>query len=109
MDRVANGDMTADYVPQSRDELGDLGRTLTSSLCKIRELISRVSSTASEVEQRTAQVEGVSADSYQAISSQRDQIELLATAMTEMSATSLAVAGNAALRSTARKRSTRKP
>lgn len=97
LDQLANGDMTGTYTPKSHDELGDLGRTLTHSMSKIRNLISRVSTTASEVEQRTAQVEDVSADSYQAISSQRDQIELLATAMNEMSATSQSVAGNATL------------
>lgn len=97
LDQLANGDMTGTYTPKSHDELGDLGRTLTHSMSKIRNLISRVSTTASEVEQRTAQVEDVSADSYQAISNQRDQIELLATAMNEMSATSQSVAGNATL------------
>lgn len=95
--QVANGDMTGTYTPQGHDELAYLGRTLTSSMGKIRDLIRRVSTAASEVEQRTAQVEGISANSYQAISSQRAQIELLATAMTEMSATSQSVAGNAAL------------
>lgn len=95
--QVANGDMTAVFVPRSRDELGDLGRTLSGSMAQIRELLKRVSTTASVVEERTAQVEGVSAQSYQAISTQRGQIELLATAMNEMSATSQAVAGNAAM------------
>ena len=97
LERVANGDMTADYVPPSRDELGELGRTLARALARIRELIVGVSATAAQVANSTAQVEMHSVDGYQAISSQRDQLSLLATAMSQMSANAESVAGNAAL------------
>lgn len=97
LEQVANGDLTADYVPPSRDELGELGRTLARALARVRELIVGVSATAAQVANSTAQVEVHSVDGYQAISSQRDQISMLATAMREMSTNAESVAGNAAL------------
>lgn len=97
LDKVANGDMTAGYVPSSRDELGELGHTLTRALARIREMIVDVSATAAQVAHSTAQVEVHSVDGYQAISSQRDQLGMLATAMSQMSANAESVAGNAAL------------
>lgn len=95
--KVSQGDMTATCESSSLDELGQLGRSLNDCLRNIQQLISRVTDTASEVEQRTHQVEGVSSQSSQAVSSQREQIEQLAAAMNEMSVTSQAVAGNASL------------
>ena len=97
LEQVAQGDMTAVYIPPSRDELGELGRQLSLALTRTRELIVQVSATATEVAQRTAQVEVHSVDGYQAISSQRDQIGMLATAMSQMSASAQSVAGNAAM------------
>ncbi|MDQ0124896.1 methyl-accepting chemotaxis protein [Pseudomonas lini] len=97
LEQVEKGDMTSHYIPSSRDELGDLGHKLSRALARTRELIVRVSATATQVAQRTAQVEVHSVDGYQAISSQRDQINLLATAMSQMTASSQSVAGNAAM------------
>ena len=97
LEQVEKGDMTAHYIPSSRDELGDLGHKLSRALARTRELIVRVSATATQVAQRTAQVEVHSVDGYQAISSQRDQISMLATAMSQMTASSQSVAGNAAM------------
>ncbi|MFP3368635.1 methyl-accepting chemotaxis protein [Pseudomonas sp. SIMBA_068] len=97
LEQVANGDMTAAYVPPSRDELGELGRTLARALARIRELIVGVSATAAQVAHSTAQVEVHSIQGFQAISNQRDQIGVLATAMSQMSSTADSVAGNAAL------------
>ncbi len=96
MDKVAAGDMTVTFVAQSRDELGDLGQVFNGTLAKIHDLIERVGHTVSQVELQAGQVETVSARSNQAVSGQRTQIEQVATAMNQMSATAQEVARSAA-------------
>ncbi|MBO3275120.1 methyl-accepting chemotaxis protein [Pseudomonas sp. Milli4] len=96
MDQVASGDMTVSTQVQSRDELGDLGRAFNNSVEKVRELIRQVGHTVAEVERQAVRVEAVSAESNHAVTSQRDQIDQVATAMNEMSATAQEVARSAA-------------
>ena len=96
MDKVAAGDMTVTFSANSRDELGELGEVFNGTVKKIHDLIERVGQTVSEVERQAGQVENVSARSNQAVAGQRTQIEQVATAMNQMSATSLEVARSAA-------------
>jgi methyl-accepting chemotaxis protein len=96
MHQVADGDMTVSYAPSSNDEIGQLGRTFNDSVAKIHTLIQRVGQTVVEVERQAGRVEGVSAESNQAVASQMGQIEQVATAMNEMSATAQEVARSAA-------------
>lgn len=95
MDRVAAGDMTARFKVQSRDELGELGQVFNDTVAKIRELIERVGQTVGEVERQASRVETVSGESNLTVSEQRGQIEQVATAMNEMSATAQEVATSA--------------
>ncbi|AZF03677.1 Methyl-accepting chemotaxis sensor/transducer protein [Pseudomonas sp. R5-89-07] len=96
MDKVAAGDMTVSFVAQSRDELGDLGQVFNGTVAKIHDLIERVGHTVSQVELQAGQVQAVSAQSNQAVSGQRSQIEQVATAMNQMSSTAQEVARSAA-------------
>jgi len=96
MDKVAAGDMTVNFKANSRDELGELGEVFNGTVRKIHDLIERVGQTVAEVERQAGQVENVSAQSNQAVAGQRTQIEQVATAMNQMSATSLEVARSAA-------------
>jgi len=96
MDKVAAGDMTVTFVAHSRDELGDLGQVFNGTVAKIHDLIERVGHTVSQVELQAGQVQTVSAQSNQAVSGQRSQIEQVATAMNQMSATAQEVARSAA-------------
>ncbi|WP_435034765.1 methyl-accepting chemotaxis protein [Pseudomonas neuropathica] len=96
MDKVAAGDMTVNFKANSRDELGELGEVFNGTVRKIHDLIERVGQTVGEVERQAGQVENVSAQSNQAVAGQRTQIEQVATAMNQMSATSLEVARSAA-------------
>lgn len=97
MGQVAGGDMTVQIEVDSRDELGALASEFNDTVERIRELIRQVSQTAGEVHQQSQQVESISSESSQAVASQRLQIEQVATAMNEMSATSQEVARSAAL------------
>ena len=96
MDKVAAGDMTVSYKVQSRDELGELGDVFNGTVVKIHGLIERVGHTVTEVERQADRVEVVSGESNQAVAGQRSQIEQVATAMNEMSATAQEVARSAA-------------
>ncbi|MBC3777405.1 methyl-accepting chemotaxis protein [Pseudomonas hamedanensis] len=96
MDKVAAGDMTVNFKASSRDELGELGEVFNGTVKKIHDLIERVGQTVGEVERQAGQVEVVSAQSNLAVAGQRTQIEQVATAMNQMSATSLEVARSAA-------------
>ena len=96
MDKVAAGDMTVTFVSHSRDELGDLGQVFNGTVARIHDLIERVGHTVSQVELQAGQVQAVSAQSNQAVSGQRSQIEQVATAMNQMSSTAQEVARSAA-------------
>ncbi|WDY57238.1 methyl-accepting chemotaxis protein [Pseudomonas sp. PSKL.D1] len=97
MDKVAAGDMTVSFQAHSRDELGELGEGFSETVRRIRGLIDQVGRTVVTVEQQAGQVLTVSARSNQAVGGQREQIEQVATAMNQMSATAQEVARSAAL------------
>ena len=96
MDQVAAGDMTVSFKSQSQDELGELGQVFNETVAKIHQLIERVGQTVVEVERQADRVQQVSGESNQAVAGQRGQIDLIATAMNEMSATAQEVAHSAA-------------
>ncbi|NRH27233.1 methyl-accepting chemotaxis protein [Pseudomonas sp. MS19] len=96
MDQVAAGDMTVSFKSWSNDEIAELGQVFNGAVAKIRELIKRVGETVVEVERQADRVESVSAQSNQAVAGQRSQIEQVATAMNQMSATAQEVARSAA-------------
>ncbi|MDH1056082.1 methyl-accepting chemotaxis protein [Aquipseudomonas alcaligenes] len=96
LNQVAAGDMTVRVNVRSQDELGELGEVFNGTVAKIRDLIDLVGQTVVEVERQADRVELVSGESSQAVTAQRGQIEQVATAMNEMSATAQEVARSAA-------------
>ncbi len=96
MNQVAAGDMTVSFKAQSQDELGELGQVFNETVSKIHQLIERVGQTVVEVERQADRVQQVSGESNQAVAGQRGQIDLIATAMNQMSATAQEVAHSAA-------------
>ncbi|WP_431311932.1 methyl-accepting chemotaxis protein [Pseudomonas alkylphenolica] len=88
--------MTVNFRASSRDELGELGQVFNGTVQRIHDLIEQVGHTVVEVERQAEQVHAVSARSNQAVSGQRGQIEQVATAMNQMSATAQEVARSAA-------------
>ncbi|EJM24320.1 methyl-accepting chemotaxis protein [Pseudomonas sp. GM21] len=97
MDDVAAGDMTVNIKTQSQDELGELGGVINGTIGKVHQLIQRVGQTVVKVECQADRVEVVSNESSQAVADQRQQIELIATAMNQLTATAQEVARNAAV------------
>lgn len=96
MDQVAAGDLTAHFKVQSRDELGELGGAFNQTVQRIHALLEQLNNTVHDVEGQATRVLSVSAQSNTAAAEQRAQIEQVATAMNEMSATSQEVANSAA-------------
>ena len=96
MNQVAAGDMTVSFKVQSRDELGELGQVFNETVGKIHQLIERVGQTVVEVERQADRVQQISGESNQAVAGQRGQIDQIATAMNQMSATAQEVAHSAA-------------
>jgi methyl-accepting chemotaxis protein len=96
MNQVAAGDMTVSFKSQSQDELGELGQVFNETVVKIHQLIERVGQTVVEVERQADRVQQVSGESNHAVAGQRSQIEQVATAMNQMSATAQEVARSAA-------------
>jgi methyl-accepting chemotaxis protein len=95
MNQVAAGDMTVSFKAQSQDELGELGQVFNETVSKIHQLIERVGQTVVEVERQADRVQQVSGESNHAVAGQRGQIDQVATAMNQMSATAQEVASSA--------------
>jgi methyl-accepting chemotaxis protein len=91
--RVANGDLTVQFVAETRDELGEMSESLKHMVAELRELIGGVSqgvdSVASGSTQLSASAEQMSATTEQISHSadmQRSSAERMAAAMQELAA-----------------------
>ena len=95
MRRVAAGDLVVTVPVQGHDELGQLALSTNSSLNAIRSALLEASEGASSVADAALRIAASAEETNQAVTSQRDQLSQLATAMNEMSATISDVAGHA--------------
>ncbi|HDZ55244.1 MAG TPA: methyl-accepting chemotaxis protein [Pseudomonas xinjiangensis] len=95
LDRVAAGDMTASVNVISKDELGTLGHTFNTAMRQIHGLIRQVGQSVAEVDEQSLRVRTISSESSASVATQRDKLDLIATAMTELSATAQEVARSA--------------
>lgn len=96
LDRAASGDVTASVNIISSDELGTLGRTFNTAMQQIHGLVRQVSQSVVEVDQQSDRVRTISSESSASVATQRDKLDLIATAMNELSATAQEVACSAA-------------
>lgn len=94
---VADGNMLVEAHVHSRDELGELAVGLNDTIEQIRQLLRQVADAVEEVGQQSAVVERIATDSHGVVSRQLQQLELMVTAMNQMTATAGEVAGGASL------------
>lgn len=97
---VADGNMLVEAHVHSRDELGELGELavgLNDTIEQIRQLLRQAADAVEEVGQQSAVVERIATDSHGVVSRQLQQLELMVTAMNQMTATAGEVAGGASL------------
>ncbi|MFM5575594.1 methyl-accepting chemotaxis protein [Aeromonas veronii] len=95
MQRVAQGDLVVSIPVHGKDELGMVARCTNQSLDAIRHALLEASLGARNVADAALRIAASAEQTNQAVSSQRDQLAQLATAMNEMSATISDVAGHA--------------
>ena len=98
--RVAQGDLSGTTrIAKNRDEIGMLCEGLSSMKNQLKELLSQVSGTSNDLALQAEQMTAVTEQTRSAIDRQQVDIDQLATAMNQMSATSGEVAQNANLTS----------
>ncbi len=82
---VAKGDLTAQVVPKSKDEIGQLSEEFNQMTQNIRNLISEVSNTSDVVVTQTSKVDDIATQSSESIELQSSEIDQVTTAVNEMS------------------------
>lgn len=89
------GDLVKRLDINSNDEFGKVSEDFNQFLSYLQNLIKEVKSTSSQVRLNTDKTEDSSSQAAQELNSQLSELDQLATAMSEMSATAHDVAGNA--------------
>ena len=97
---VADGDLSRNLTTQRKDEIGILSRELNRMMHTLRDTISVAKESASHSGQLSASIAATSEETATCIHSQTEQLEQLATAMSEMSSTIQDIAENAERTST---------
>ncbi len=95
MGKVAKGDMTVNFVVQGKDELAALGTVFNGTVGQIQHLIRQVDGVVLQVGQQSDLVQSVARSSAREVTGQREQLEVVATAMNQLAVTARQVARNA--------------
>ncbi len=91
----ANSDLTRRIDIGSKDELGQLSSSFNLMLDKFQTSLHSVAETSSSLAESSQGMAGITADAAISVQTQRDELEMVATAMNEMTATVVEVAKNA--------------
>lgn len=92
---IADGDLTQQVTIEGRDELTDLAQALQQMQQKLRDAISHISSSSSQLASAAEELNVVTDESAKALQLQNDEVQQAATAITEMSSAVDEVAGTA--------------
>ncbi|NWD06382.1 methyl-accepting chemotaxis protein [Pseudomonas gingeri] len=103
--RIANNDFSQSIVVSGSDELAKLLAALVTMQTNLRETITQIGGSSTQLAATTEQLYAVTEDASKGMIRQNNEIEMAATAVTEMSAAIDEVASNAALASDAATRS----
>ncbi len=93
--QVANGDLSADIVPDRHDELGQLMQAMQDMTQSLRDLLGRLGNGVAQLAAAAEELSAVTEQTSAGVAQQRMETEQVATAMNEMTATVLDVARNA--------------
>ncbi|MGS0689735.1 methyl-accepting chemotaxis protein [Shewanella sp. 30m-9] len=91
----AESDLTRRIKITSQDELGQLSRSFNLMLDKFQTSLQGVAETSSALAESSQGMAEITADAANSVQTQRDELEMVATAMNEMTATVVEVAKNA--------------
>jgi methyl-accepting chemotaxis protein len=95
MGKVAQGDLTVIFQVMGKDELAALGTVFNGTVGQIQHLIRQVDGVVLQVGQQTDLVQSVARSSAREVNGQREQLEVVATAMNQLAVTARQVARNA--------------
>ncbi len=95
VDGVAEGDLTRSVAIQSNDEMKVIGEDINRMVENTKALVCEVSTTTNELVETAENSSATAVSTRQRISQQNVEVEQVATAMNQMSATVQDVAGNA--------------
>lgn len=93
--RVAQGDLTQTLAVQGRDEVSELQRALQQMQAQLRETLSRIAGSSTQLATAAEELNAVTEAARQGLQQQNDELEQAATAVTEMSTAGDEVARNA--------------
>jgi methyl-accepting chemotaxis protein len=92
---IADGDLTKSLVVDGSDELTQLAEALAQMQHKLRDAISHIASSSSQLASAAEELNVVTDESAKALQLQNDEVQQAATAITEMSSAVDEVAGTA--------------
>jgi len=95
LQKIAEGDLTANIEVKSKDEIGVLQGAMQTTISNLRDVLQMINSMAEHLGQSANNMQAVTATTQQGIQQQQSEIQQVVTAMTEMSSTANEVARNA--------------
>jgi methyl-accepting chemotaxis protein len=101
LESIASGDLTKAVDVTGRDEIGRLQQAAATMQGRLREMVSQISNTTSQLSTAADEVSVVASQSSTNIQQQQEQTEQISTAMVQMSATVHDVTQNIGATSTA--------
>ncbi|AKH19185.1 methyl-accepting chemotaxis protein [Sedimenticola thiotaurini] len=93
--KIAEGDLSSSMTLDSRDEFGRIAESVNQVQQQLGDVIQRLVAMAGQVNGASDEVAGITESNQQALSRQRSEMEMVATAMNEMTMTIQEVAKNA--------------
>ncbi|MGN8273562.1 methyl-accepting chemotaxis protein [Pseudomonas sp. SMN5] len=106
-ERIAANDFSNEIKVQARDEMGRLVAALSTMQGNLRDTIIQISDSSSQLAATSEEMHAVTEEASRGLMRQNNEIEMAATAITEMSSAVDEVAGNAAGASTAASQTSR--
>ncbi len=93
--QIADGDLTVEAPPASKDEVGELMHALHRMVTGLRNMVEELTQSAQEVAASSEELSVVTNQTKEGINRQNEEIDQMATALEQMSATIQEVAKNA--------------
>lgn len=90
-----DGDLTIRVPVNSKDEIGEMGTNFNAFVDKLRNIISEISGSTSQLASAAEEMAAVTEQTNVGVANQKQETEMVATAITEMTATVQEVANNA--------------
>ena len=95
MSKVSDGDLRENVTVHSSDEIGKLSEGFNQLINQLSSMLNEIASSSQQLSSAAEETSAISAQSHDNINRQKEQTDMLATAMTEMTATVDEVASSA--------------